>query len=200
MLVSRSQSGVKEERRKVPGRRRRLDWAGLKDGQDLDRQEHRRGQSCSNLDENDVCCGKSEGPCWSQDNMMDGEVQKDWQEIQGAVLKQRALSWFSARRVQQVAPKLHICGSLTRPAMLEFLGVGPGISMSFSDDSEVFPPFHLLPGKNLCSWQWRVAASSEDQLGNNTESREGRRESSQATGQNQVRGQEVISGEGTSRG
>lgn len=45
--------------------------------------------------------------------------------------------------------------------MLEFLGVGPGISMSFSDDSEVFPPFHLLPGKNLCSWQWRVAASSE---------------------------------------
>lgn len=35
-----------------------------------------------------VCVvAKAEGPCWSQDNMMDGEVQKDRQEIQGAVLK-----------------------------------------------------------------------------------------------------------------
>lgn len=33
-----------------------------------------------------------------------------------------------------------LCVSFTRPATLEFLGMGPQISMSFSDDPEVFPP------------------------------------------------------------
>lgn len=47
-------------------------------------------------------------------------------------------------------------------ANLEFLEGAPHKTMSFPDDSEIFPPLYSPPGKNLCTKQWGAAASSED--------------------------------------
>lgn len=47
-------------------------------------------------------------------------------------------------------------------AKLKFLEGAPYKTMSFPDDSEIFPPPYSPPGKNLRTKQWGAAASSED--------------------------------------
>ena len=47
-------------------------------------------------------------------------------------------------------------------AKLKFLEGAPHTTMSFPDDTEIFPPLYSPPSKNLCTKQWGAAASSED--------------------------------------